>query len=120
MTLMFGVRYDYYASDDRPRFNGNFYERYGFDNTSNMDGIDLLQPRVGFNWAVDEQLEVRGGFGLYSGGNPNVWVSNAYSNDGIVQIALRENGVDLFNTPMTGDGRPGYEVPQFMYDELLQ
>jgi len=118
MTLMFGVRYDYYSSDDHPRFNANFYERYGFANTANMDGKDLVQPRVGFNWAVDEQLEVRGGFGLYSGGNPNVWISNAYSNDGIVQVGLRESGVDLFNTPMTGDGRPGYEIPQSMYDEI--
>ena len=55
----------------------------------NFDGIDLFQPRVGFNWVVDDSLEVRAGFGLYSGGNPNVWLSNSYSNDGIVQIGLQ-------------------------------
>jgi len=118
MTIKYGLRYDRFTSDDSPRYNANFFDRYGFVNNSNFDGIDLLQPRVGFNWAVDDQLEIRGGFGLYSGGNPNVWVSNAYSNDGIVQVGLRENGVDLFNTQMTGDGRPGFEIPQSMYDEI--
>ncbi len=127
-TLMFGFRYDRYTSDDNPRYNAQFEERYGFANNANFDGIDLFQPRVGFNWVVDESLEVRAGFGLYSGGNPNVWLSNSYSNDGIVQIGLREwqvglieneDGlVDLFANEWTNGGTPGYEVPQAMYDEI--
>lgn len=117
-TVMFGFRYDKYTSNDNPRYNAQFEERYGFANNANFDGIDLFQPRVGFNWVVDESLEVRAGFGLYSGGNPNVWLSNSYSNDGIVQIGLQERGLDLFNTPMTNGGTPGFEVPQFMYDEI--
>jgi len=118
ITMTFGLRYDRYTSDDNPRHNQNFQDRYGFSNSANLDGIDLLQPRIGLNWAVDENLEVRGGIGLYSGGNPNVWVSNAYSNDGIVQIGLQYRNLDLFSLPMTNGGTPGYEVPQFMYDEI--
>ncbi|GAA6206145.1 MULTISPECIES: TonB-dependent receptor [Thalassotalea] len=118
MTLMVGFRYDMYTSDDKPRYNQNFVDRYGFANDGNMDDKDLFQPRVGFNWAAMDNLEIRGGFGLYSGGNPNVWVSNAYSNDGIVQIGLRENGVDLFNTTMTNGDGPGFGVPQSMFDEI--
>ncbi len=118
MTLTYGLRYDRYTSDDLPTLNPNFKARYGYDNQKNMDGIDLLQPRVGFNWQAADNMEVRGGIGLYSGGNPNVWVSNSYSNDGVTQIGLRENDVDLFNTQMTGDNRPGYDIPQSMYDEI--
>lgn len=117
-TLMFGFRYDKYTSDDQPRYNAQFEERYGFANNANFDGIDLFQPRVGFNWVVDDSLEVRAGFGLYSGGNPNVWLSNSYSNDGLVQIGLQNRGVDLFNTPMTNGGTPGFEIPQDMYDTI--
>ena len=117
-TLIVGLRYDRYASDDSPRYNAQFEDRYGMRNDATMDGIDLLQPRVGFNWSVDDNLEVRAGVGLYSGGNPNVWLSNSYSNDGLVQIGLTEYNVDLFNTPMTNGGTAGYEVPQSMYDEI--
>lgn len=117
-TLMFGFRYDKYTSDDKPRYNAQFEERYGFANNANFDGIDLFQPRVGFNWNVNDSLEVRAGFGLYSGGNPNVWLSNSYSNDGLVQIGLQNRGVDLFNTPMTNGGTPGFEIPQDMYDTI--
>ncbi|MCQ8878643.1 TonB-dependent receptor [Pseudoalteromonas shioyasakiensis] len=117
-TLLFGIRYDKYTSDDYPNYNAAFEERYGYSNQQNMDGKDLIQPRVGFNWYVDDALEVRAGFGLYSGGNPNVWASSAYQYDGITQIPLQYRGVDLLNTPMTNGGTPGYEIPQAMFDEV--
>lgn len=128
LTLVYGFRYDRYTSSDKPRYNAKFEERYGYENNANMDGIDLFQPRVGFNWAVQDNLEVRGGFGLYSGGNPNVWLSNSYSNDGLVNIAERakyhkdtipmvDGKFDLLNTPTTDNG-PGFGVPQVMYDAI--
>ena len=120
LTIKYGFRYDKYTSSDNPRYNSAFEGRYGFRNDFNLDGIDLLQPRFGFNWSVDDSLDLRGGFGLYSGGNPNVWISNAYSNDGLVQIGLRYNNVDLLNSAMTNfdGGTPGYDVPLAMYDQI--
>ncbi len=134
-TLMFGFRYDMYKSSDEPRYNQKFVDRYGYANNGTFDGVSLFQPRVGFNWTVDDNLELRAGFGLYSGGNPNVWLSNSYSNDGLVQIGLKEcaaggwgcnqygmnyqgDKIDLFNSDMTNSGTPIYEVPQAMYDEI--
>ena len=118
-TLTFGLRYDKYTSDDKPNYNENFTNRYGFSNQATFDGIDLIQPRVGFEWYATDALEVRAGVGLFSGGNPNVWLSNSYSNDGITNIsAYRSGGIDLFNTPNVNGGTPGYEVPQDMYDEV--
>lgn len=125
-TLTFGLRYDKYTSDDKPNYNKNFADRYkspqnpNFNNQATFDGIDLLQPRVGFEWYATDALEVRAGFGLFSGGNPNVWLSNSYSNDGITNIGTRRFGVDLFNTPNVNGGTPGFEVPQEMYDEVAQ
>jgi hypothetical protein len=129
MTLTFGLRYDRYTSSDNPRYNAQFEERYGVRNDKNMDGIDLIQPRFGFNWAVEDNLEIRGGFGLYSGGNPNVWLSNSYSNDGLVNIGQRakyhsdvipmtDGKFDLFNTPSVDSRGPGFGVPQVMVDAI--
>jgi outer membrane receptor for ferrienterochelin and colicin len=122
VQLMVGLRYDSYSSDDKPRLNANFESRYGFDNTNNVDGLSLLQPRIGFNWSAAENLEVRGGVGRYSGGNPNVWISNSYSNDGITNIGVREGEIEnfetLFTTQLTGAGRPIYDIPQAMFDAV--
>ncbi|WP_377110695.1 carboxypeptidase regulatory-like domain-containing protein, partial [Pseudoalteromonas sp. R86517] len=117
-NITFGLRYDKYTSDDVPNFNQNFTDRYGFSNQSTFDGIDLLQPRVGFQWYATDELEVRAGVGLFSGGNPNVWLSNSYSNDGITNIGTFRSPVDLFNTPNVNGGAPGFEVPQEMFDEV--
>jgi hypothetical protein len=117
-SLIFGLRYDSYTSDDTPNYNNSFTERYGFSNQSTFDGVDLLQPRVGFQWYATDALEVRAGLGLFSGGNPNVWLSNSYSNDGITQIATQIRGVDLFNTANVNGGTPGYDVPQQMFDDI--
>jgi hypothetical protein len=128
-TLSVGLRYDAYTSDDTPNYNANFAARYqnqelypdlpsNITNQSTFDGVNLIQPRVGFQWYATDALEVRAGLGLFSGGNPNVWLSNSYSNDGITNIGTFRSGVDLFNTATVNNGKPGYEVPQDMYDEV--
>jgi hypothetical protein len=129
VTFTLGLRYDWYTSDDLPTTNANFVDRYNYSNAQNLDGVNLIQPRFGFNWAVDEQLEVRGGFGLYSGGNPNVWISNSYSNDGVrnLQFNLRNSRDDSGSRPpiqilgdgaiaYNGTGLPGYDIPQDLID----
>ncbi|MCC2616392.1 TonB-dependent receptor [Aestuariibacter halophilus] len=119
IQMMVGLRYDRWSTSDEPTFNQQFQDRYGFSNTGTVDGMDLLQPRVGFNWSLEDNLELRGGFGLYSGGNPNVWISNAYSNDGVTNIGLQDrSGESLFNKVLTGAGRPIYDIPQALFDAV--
>lgn len=120
VTLTYGLRYDWYTSDDLPLENPLIAEEYGFSNKQNLDGEGLLQPRLGINWQASEDLEVRGGVGLYSGGNPNVWIGNNYQNNGITLQKTRENDVDLFNTALTNfdGGTPIYDVPQGQYDDV--
>ncbi len=110
-------------SDDNPNFNQAFTDANGgLRNDANVDGVDILMPRLGFTWEYSPDLTVRGGMGLYSGGNPNVWISNAWSNDGSTNVQLRNSyGSDsvLTDIPLSGTGRPGYDVPQDMVDEVL-
>jgi len=125
LTIVVGLRYDWYTSSDTPRYNEVFHERYGYRNDATLDGKNLLQPRFGFNYVVNDDLEVRGGFGLYSGGNPNVWVSNSYSNDGVTNIDTYRRDFNLLNpdgTPIdglfSGEGRPIYDPLQEQVDEV--
>ncbi|MBD1583060.1 TonB-dependent receptor [Pseudoalteromonas sp. S16_S37] len=121
ITITAGLRYDRYTSNDVPANNPNFKDRYGFSNQQNLDGVDLLQPRLGINWVVNDQLELRGGIGLYSGGNPNVWISNSYSNDGIRNIQTDKKNLQLLGpdaVAFVDGGKPGYAIPQALYDTI--
>jgi hypothetical protein len=136
-----GVRIDMFSGDDEPVFNQNFTNRYGFNNQETLDGRDLFMPRIGFNWQWTPNTTVYGGWGLFGGGTPNVWISNSFSNDGVTVVRtdvsrsadpdnpndLEDalNGVDGFDIPQDvldasaakrGDGPvnaidPGFEVP---------
>jgi Carboxypeptidase regulatory-like domain/TonB dependent receptor len=82
LTVVAGMRYDLFDTPDRPFNNVNFLERFGFANTSTLNGRDLFQPRFGINWQPTDRLQVRGSAGLFGGGNPLVWISNNFSNPG--------------------------------------
>ncbi|MCK5042023.1 MAG: TonB-dependent receptor, partial [Sphingomonadales bacterium] len=102
LTVFAGVRLEWFQNDSSPLANANFLARNGFSNTGNLDGKSLILPRFGFNYVFDDRTVVRGGFGLFGGGSPNVWVSNSYSNNGvnIDSVFLPDPGiVDGFNVP---------------------
>lgn len=84
LKLTGGLRLDIYSSDDKPAYNAAFRSNYGFRNDETFDGLHLIQPRLGFTYDVNSDVILRGGVGLYSGGNPNVWLSNSYSNTGVL------------------------------------
>jgi len=120
LTVVGGLRYERFESDDRPRFNQAFTDLVGVRNDANIDGLDLLMPRIGFTWNKTDELTLRGGVGVFSGGNPNVWISNSYSNDGItnVQEQLRPVPGSIFDGNLSGQGRPGFDVPQELIDRV--
>jgi outer membrane receptor for ferrienterochelin and colicin len=134
LTLTFGVRYDWYSSNDTPLYNQFFFDRNGFANTETFDGADLFQPRFGFNWNITPDVSLRGGIGLYSGGNPNVWLTNSYQSNGLTNVQLRETVIErnppppencglgvefsLFDIPLSGSGRPLYDIPQCQVDAV--
>lgn len=86
LTITLGLRYDWFASDDEPRLNPVFVQKYGFSNTKSFDGLSVIQPRFGFNWDAGEtwagETTFRGGIGVFSGGEPTVWFANNFQNFG--------------------------------------
>ncbi len=73
---------------------------FGRSNSVTPDGLDLVQPRLSFNYQFDQverrKSQVRGGLGLFQGAAATVWLSNPFSNTG---LATRVVGCG--NTPFT-------------------
>jgi hypothetical protein len=124
LNVNFGVRYDYYETSDKPNLNPEFLEDYGFGNDVTLDGLDLLMPRFGFTFDLTDSVTLRGGIGLFSGGNPNVWYSNVYSNTNTTAVQTSAEDLDLFaqnyvlcesGVPVCG---PGYGVPDFLAEDV--
>ncbi len=119
LTLMFGLRLDTPALSQKParnaaaaaatipgivatttRASGGF----GLDNTTNIDGQELLQPRFGFNYTFDSArpMQLRGGVGLFQGAAANVWISNIYSNTGVATRLVGCGTLGFASCPATG------------------
>ena len=83
LTLTLGLRGDVTQFTDNPPENETFAQDFPGFNTSNVPSTSLqFNPRFGFNWN-DGSTQIRGGAGLFSGGEPGVWLSNQYSNSGV-------------------------------------
>ncbi len=108
-----GLRYEYLTVDDSPQLNENFVDTYGFSNTENLDGFDIIMPRLSFDWTVNEDLTVRGGVGRFYGGMPLVWISNAYTTDGVTKDSVYLTDIDPSDVSFTS-------VPQVAQDALMQ
>jgi hypothetical protein len=92
-----GVRWDGFFSNDKPPLNPNFVARYSFNNQATFDGRGLIQPRLGFNWKATPRVIVRGGTGIFGGGTPEVFLSNSFSNTGLLT-----NQIDISRQNPTG------------------
>lgn len=93
MTVMFGVRVDQTNIGQEPVYNAGAERAFGYDNTDLPDGEITVQPRVGFNYNFESERmsQLRGGFGLFQGSAPGVWVSNSFSNPGGLATAYNVN-----------------------------
>jgi len=134
LQLVIGARYDLYETSDKPAENADFVADYGFSNSQTLDGEGLFQPRLGFVFDITDQTVLRGGIGLYSGGNPNVWLSNNYSANNVQQFGQRgrsfgytDGSRSLFDDDViyeaveaeapAGAG-PGWGIPSELYDAV--
>ena len=119
LTIDAGIRYDWYESEGSIRENQNFVNRYGYSNTNDIDGLDVILPRVSFQWYASDYTTVRGGIGRFSGGAPSVWVSNSYSNDGVISDDYQDFGSgQTYQVPTTPDPVTGQYIPQNILDLL--
>ncbi|GAA4817422.1 Oar protein [Marinicella pacifica] len=100
LTLQYGLRWDKPDVDQPPRLNEDFSAAFGFPNNGVIDE-GILQPRIGFNYDMSDEryMQLRGGVGLFSGGTPNVWLTNSYTNTGGDINVYRNFGPDVIFTP---------------------
>ncbi|PXA98181.1 hypothetical protein DMC47_10065 [Nostoc sp. 3335mG] len=87
LKITAGVRVDWYDGG-HPDYNPVFARRYGIANSTGFSNIDpVILPRVAFaydfgNGGMFNRTQLRGGVGIFSGGDPVVWFGNAFQNDG--------------------------------------
>jgi len=102
LSLTGGVRVQIYDGD-APRANPLFAARYGFSNANSFGKLDpVFLPRVSATYEFDNDgffsnSRITGGVGIFSGGDPIVYYSNAFSNDGFASA----NG-DTFDSECAG------------------
>lgn len=96
LTLNLGVRVDYPLVDNEPppardsldSEPRTFEEVFGTSNQNTVDGNYVIQPRLGFNYALkrDRTVQLRGGVGLFYGTAPHVWLSSTYVDNGSTKL----------------------------------
>jgi hypothetical protein len=102
-NVSYGMRYDLFAQHDSPALSQAYVNRYlngayvngqivsVGPNSVNIGGFGLFQPRAGFDWKPAPRLSFRGGVGIFGGGTPDVYVSNSFSNTGVLTNSISIN-----------------------------
>jgi outer membrane receptor protein involved in Fe transport len=110
--LTAGVRVDIPIISTKPAFNkiidSTFGGMYSTSNTPN--GQVLFAPRVGFNYDItgDRSKIVRGGVGIFSGRVPFVWLSNQFSNTGLLLSTTSQSDNTPTTAPFTVNNGAGF------------
>ncbi|QUL36840.1 TonB-dependent receptor [Erythrobacter sp. JK5] len=87
LSINAGVRVQLYDGD-APTANPEFLRRYGFTNANSFGRIDtVVLPRLSATYEFDNDgffsnSRLTGGVGMFTGGDPVVYFSNAFSNNG--------------------------------------
>ncbi len=115
LSLTAGLRLDAPVVDDRPPFNAAASDFFGLRNDATIDGNMLLQPRFGFNYSpeFERATQIRGGVGLFQGIAANVWLSNPFTNNNVIQSSIfsanpASDGITFSPDP---NNQPGQRPP---------
>jgi hypothetical protein len=96
LTINAGVRVQLYDGGTPPT-NPLFTQRFGFSNGTGFSALDpVILPRLSATYQFDNEgflsnSSLTGGVGIFSGGDPVVFYSNAFSNDGFTQGNVTTN-----------------------------
>jgi hypothetical protein len=118
LRLTLGMRIDVPVFVDKPGNNEGVATQFGSQyRTSNTPtGQVLYSPRIGFNWDVnnDSKVQVRGGTGIFSGRVPFVWLSNSYTNSGLIQGSVDQTGTAAVAATPTSPAVPASPTLPFV------
>ncbi|WP_285057410.1 TonB-dependent receptor [Pedobacter ginsengisoli] len=84
--LTAGLRIDVPIFFDKPARNPLAETAFGYRTDITPKSRPLVSPRVGFNYDVfgNKTLQLRGGSGIFTGRVPFVWLSNQFTNNGVL------------------------------------
>jgi len=84
LTLTAGLRFDMQVHPDKVPVNSiivNTPEFEGFNN--DFGGVPQINPRIAFNYLVNDKVQLRGGSGLFTGRIPFAWYAYAHYISGL-------------------------------------
>ena len=90
LRITYGLRADIPRLVDRPVFNDSIRRRANFNTSAIPKTRVLLSPRLGFNWnpGGEDQNQVRGNVGIFTGPPPFIMLGNAFANNGLGLVTL--------------------------------
>lgn len=128
LSLTAGLRVQLYDGNGTPRQNDLFQQRFGFSNAVPFSALDpVILPRFAatydlFNDGFFSDTTLTAGIGVFSGGDPVVFFSNAFSNDGFASA----NGDSRCLAPLDGsstfnvlEGGQFTGIPQCAIDSAI-
>lgn len=124
LTVTMGLRYDFYQSGDQPLESPLFEQRYGFSNNTGFNNFEVFLPRLGINYDAGAtffgETTFRAGAGVFSGGDPTVFFSNAFTNNGFGTASADENNAECNADPntLTNLVETGFAIPQCIINEI--
>jgi hypothetical protein len=110
LSISAGIRAQIYDGG-APRANPQFLNRYGFTNAVSFARLDpLVLPRVSATYEFDNEgffsnSRLTGGVGIFSGGDPVVYFSNAFSNNGFSTGLGTTNNCTAAQLPRNANGQ---------------
>ena len=107
LDVTFGFRYEFFSQKDRPTHSGIIRATYGVQTDKNLNALKLMLPRASFRYTGFTNTEVSGGVGLFSGGDPKVWTSNAFQKPTAFARLSNATNVDVLNVPQSLQDRVG-------------
>jgi hypothetical protein len=132
-NLTYGLRFDYPTIPDTPARNLDVETYFPGKRTDQTPSNLLVSPRVGFNWDIskNQQTQLRGGIGVFSGRTPYVWISNQFSNTGLEfsRLYISWGNIpdfepDPYNQPEEGFSADSNEInlidEDFKYPQVLR
>jgi hypothetical protein len=110
--LTYGLRVDVPQIITKPAYNRVVDSTFGgkYSTSFTPNGQLLFAPRVGFNYDLegDRSLIIRGGIGVFSGRVPFVWLSNQFSNTGLLFKTTAQTDATPASAPFTVNNGAGF------------
>ena len=99
LELTAGLRYERFVQDDAPAYSAPVFATYGVRTDANLDGTDLWMPRLAIRYTGLPRTVISAGLGLFAGGDPKVWTSNAFQPPVVFARLSQATGITPFALP---------------------